>query len=245
VFAAGVHAAVSDLVERFPDTKIEIVYAGCGPFATLALPVLERFTPDQIKLTLIDIHDFSLAAAAKCIDGLGLSAHKIDYVLGDASTYQHPRDSHLVISETMQVRLITEMQTPITLNFAPQLVDGGIFVPERIEVEAALAYKTSQFELPEFESMTSLAVVSPELIRRGEHRPFGGSIRLPKSGSSATKASVAMRTKITVYRDYRLTDNESGLTMYLLLPDDRIEDAETVEFHFIDGEKPRWQIEYK
>ena len=39
-FMRGVHAAVAEARRRFPGTPVEILYAGCGPLAPLALPVV-------------------------------------------------------------------------------------------------------------------------------------------------------------------------------------------------------------
>ena len=60
IFIRGVNAAISSLRLHFSDTPLEILYAGCGPWATLLLPLLGRFPPDEFTLYLLDFHQRSL-----------------------------------------------------------------------------------------------------------------------------------------------------------------------------------------
>ncbi|MEP4485098.1 hypothetical protein [Marinobacter alexandrii] len=138
-FIRGVSAAIETLQLRFPDTSLEILYAGCGPFATLVLPLLGRFTPGDLSLHLLDVHQRSLDSVSLLIEEFGLGAHNIQLIKADACNYDHPRALHLVVAETMQKSLEQEPQFAVTANLAPQLHAEGVFIPQRIEVRLCLA----------------------------------------------------------------------------------------------------------
>ena len=138
-FIKGIYLAIHELLLRFPDQKINILYAGCGPFATILLPILPLFKADQLQVTLIDIHPESV----KFVKELFAKLHLLSFVdcisVNDAISYRYPSPNlHMVISETMFHALLTEPQVAITRNLAPQLVTGGIFIPEEVTVEAVI-----------------------------------------------------------------------------------------------------------
>lgn len=139
-FLQGVHAAIREAQRRFPGQCIEVLYAGTGPYATLALPLMPLFTPDEVRFTLLDIHSHCLDSVATLVTGFGFEDFVREYVTADACHYRYPdsRPLHVVVSETMQLALAKEPQVAITLNLAPQLTPGGLLVPEQIHVRACL-----------------------------------------------------------------------------------------------------------
>ena len=139
VFLRGIDAAIRSAISRFPNTRIRILYAGCGPFATLLLPLLTNFKESAFDIQLIDIHQRSLDSAAAVARHFGLSDYHMQTTRADASSYRHADKFHLIIAETMQKSLEQEPQYAVTANLAPQLVAGGIFIPEKIVVELRLA----------------------------------------------------------------------------------------------------------
>ncbi|MBI5413502.1 hypothetical protein HZA42_04110 [Candidatus Peregrinibacteria bacterium] len=62
-FAHGLKDAIKEAQNRFRGEVIRVFYAGCGPFAPLALTQTAVFSPDEIKFTALDIHHYSVELA--------------------------------------------------------------------------------------------------------------------------------------------------------------------------------------
>lgn len=139
-FIKGVYQAICELQIRFPAQRLHILYAGCGPYATLLLPVLPLFAPEDVDVLLLDINAHSLQSVTGLLPLMGLEAYSIKMLQADAIQYQSPesRPLHMVISETMFHALIREPQVSITGNLAAQLQEGGILIPE--EINLSLVY---------------------------------------------------------------------------------------------------------
>ena len=236
-FLRGISAALLAARQRFPDGPVEILYAGCGPFATLAIPLTTRFKADQIRFTLLDIHARSLESARRVIEAFGMEDYVLQYVQSEAASYVHPRPLHMVITETMQKALSKEPQVAITLNLAPQLCPGGIFIPERVTIDAYLCAPDKEpvpgsrdrdetasatrraggarvklgrvFELTA-ENAIGLAKMSGQGRRYAEAYLLAAAIDLPKEITEGLR--LALSTTITVFEMMTLGEYESGLT---------------------------------
>ncbi len=64
VFIRAAYAAIKVAQARCANGPLEILYAGCGPFATLLLPLLRRFDTNELTVHLLDIHQRSLDSVA-------------------------------------------------------------------------------------------------------------------------------------------------------------------------------------
>ena len=84
-FMRGLRAAVADATRRFPGQAIEVLYAGCGPFATLALSLIVERDPSEVQLTLVDVHERSLDAARRLYERLDALAYIRRFVHADAA----------------------------------------------------------------------------------------------------------------------------------------------------------------
>lgn len=264
----GIQAAILEAQRRFPDTAIEIIYAGCGPFAPLAIPLTGQFTPAELQFTLLDIHERSLDAAQRVFQAFGASAFVRDYRQCDAASYQHaaPHVIHLVVVEAMQAALEKEPQVAITLNLAPQLCAGGIFIPERIVVSCHLCDLTNEFsplpvEAGAANSLPGVGVRDKVRTRLGNvlELTAGSCLNLltPSGGSEHRGASLTpkavievpkdldgefnlmLSTTIHVFDSIALNDYESGLTCPRILYDlGKLRGGMRIEFAYQLGDKP-------
>src|SRR5215213_3996913 len=94
-FLRGAYAALLKVYERFRGEKIEILYAGCGPFATFAVLLATQFSADRVQFTLVDIHCRSLDSAAQIFQACGLRDHVRNYIQADAAVYVPPKSPHI------------------------------------------------------------------------------------------------------------------------------------------------------
>jgi hypothetical protein len=265
-FLRGLHAAILEARERFPEFTIEILYAGCGPFAPLAVPLTSRFSPDEIRFTLLDVHERSLDAAWRVFQALRKSAFVRDYVRCDAASYEHaaPHAVHVVVVEAMQAALEREPQVAITTNLAPQLCPGGIFIPERITVDCCLCDVAKEF--PALPAGTDAADSLPAGTggRRRVHLgrvldlTAAGCCDLSVSSSGGEHGATSLATTllhvpedldgefhlmlltaITVFDSIALDEHESGLTSPRILFDaDKVRGGQVMEFEYHLGDEP-------
>lgn len=139
-FAGGVREAIKAAQEQCPGEPIEVLYAGTGPFAPLALLQTPFFSADEVRFTLIDIHPAALECLAKIISVLGLEPYIEAIIEADATQWQPPggEQYHMVVTEVMQRSLITEPQVGVTEAIVRHLRPGGVLVPERIDLSLCL-----------------------------------------------------------------------------------------------------------
>lgn len=240
VFIRGIYAAIEALKSRFPKIPLEILYAGCGPFATLLLPILSKFSVGEINLNLLDIHQRSIDSVELLLTHLGLDAYTVRTFKDDACCYKHDQKLHLVVAETMQKSLEQEPQFAVTANLAPQLCPGGIFIPQRIEVALCLAdleYEKEQFNqspqadpsVSDFDKLrhpiATVCTLTPEnatvQIGKARHSPHTGVLELQPTtvtippAADTGRLDAALFTRVTVFESYRLADYESEITLPL------------------------------
>jgi hypothetical protein len=264
VFIQGVHEALQILLKQNPNGSINILYAGCGPYATQLLPLLSLLDHRCFTITLLDIHISSLNCVKTLISSFGLDMFSINYVHADATTFQHTSKFDLILSEVMQKALEQEPQVSVTANLAPQLTAQGFFIPERIDIELALIDLVKEHksyeELGFVDSNYQLKIKSRKSIANifsltsGNANAFVSSA-VTRVNTRAIKLSnvtfpsdfsnyndVVLFTRIKVFNHHCLCDYECDLTLPRRLNDLDIQSSKTFEVNYILGNYPKFEF---
>lgn len=223
----GVYRAICELQKTFPGQQLHILYAGCGPYATLLFPLLTLFEPDKLKCTILEINSFSIQHAQSTAEALDFQEYDLRFREEDAIHYKSPETIHLLISETMFNALLREPQLRIVANLAPQLHQKGLMVPEEIRVE--LHYSAMSQE-PYFDNLadscdgkTSLAVYGgplfsltkdhhfSKLIAEGNFLFLSERFDFPEK-LAAEKPDICIFTHIRAFGELSIGLGESSLT---------------------------------
>ena len=253
-FLRGVHQAILSAQEKFPHQPIEVLYAGCGPFAPLAIPLVTRFGPDHLQFTLLDIHGRSIESVRRIIHRLGFDAYVRDYVQADAATYVYQPQAalHIAIIETMQKALEKEPQVANTANISPQLCPGGILIPEKISVDACLVDTSKEFsvlpaeidETKEFETER----VRIKLGRLLELTSQNATDSLPPvtvniPGELDRKLELMLVTTVNVFDSMVLGEYESAITYPVPVREfDQNDFGTQIGFQYSIGSKPGFRF---
>ena len=259
-YLKGVYAAVLEAQRRFPARPIEILYAGCGPFATLATSLVRRFSAEQIQLNLLDVHSRSLESVRHLFETLGIGNYVSRYIQSDATTYVHPSPLQIIIVEAMQRGLTKEPQVALTANLAHQLSPEGIFIPEQITVDACLYDPGKEFltlpaeanASPESQQSLRVRINLGRVMEVTARDSIGwlGKTDLPPvvldiPESVGSNLRVLLATKIKVFAAFVLEEYDSGLTNPLLLHDVSLARGGTrLEIAYCLGSKPGFKYQW-
>jgi hypothetical protein len=243
-FVRGVDAAVTELRRRFPNEPLDILYAGCGPFAPLIVTLLDRYSPDDLRITLLDIHQLSLDAAAGMLGDLGLADFIEGLVRDDPSVYRSPTTPDFVICAILSQALAEEPQVVVTANLASQVTDGGIFLPQRIMVDLCLVDPGPELGLTEMKAdrimLGRLLDLNAEAIQQGTPVDLTPVVvQLPDV--ELAKYQSLLLTTVEVFGPFVLRDRDSGITYPFrrnlrgLIAGDRL------EFTYVTGDNPHFE----
>ncbi|MFT6503563.1 MAG: putative RNA methylase [Crocinitomicaceae bacterium] len=170
-FLKGIFKAITQALETNKDTPLEVLYAGCGPLSTLIIPLLPHFNSDQLRITLIDIHEESMTSSKKIIEHLELNDFFVSLKTCDATKYAHPRKIDLLITETMDKGLTREPQASISEHLCQQLSTEGILIPKQISLYTGTAVYS---ELPRYNPSVTTENVAIDI----EHKQSLFSVNL-------------------------------------------------------------------
>jgi len=248
VFLRGIHKALLQLKKEFPGRKINILYAGCGPYATLLTPFTSLFSSEELAFYMLDISQVSLDSVERLYTALGLNDYIEDVICTDATTYMFPEDitMHLVISETMQRALAKEPQVPIMLRLIPQMADNTIFIPEEITVSLVLRSWEEEERGLSTIGYTPVRMLLGPVYSIGrdncrEHVPC--TIQIPLETGKFN--SLNLFTDVTVFNDEKLSAFNSGINLPLKIASVIGKNGKAIKFRYELSNSPKFHYEWE
>lgn len=253
-FIRGTHAAIIDTRNRFPDRPARVLYAGCGPYATLAAPLMAIFSSAEATFTLLDVHPESISSAKSIMDTLGIDESATRFETIDAASYRicpdHPPD--VILIEIMQACLESEPQVAITRHLLKQ-APHAILVPEDVRIELTLVDLSHEFAMDGLEqnrdpiqreriAVASVFIVNPETVNSWDsncrNRLLAATVRIPEHLEK--NYQLMLFTVIRIYKSHILKDYDSGLTCPKILSiDGTFQPGDTIQFYYELGRQPR------
>jgi hypothetical protein len=210
---------------------VHVLYAGTGPFATLVLPLLSRYSPAELQLSLLEINPDSFAFVQGVFQQLAAEDYVSHWLHDDATSCRIPApgEMDILLSETMQMGLKKEQQVPIVWHLLRQLSADVLLIPEAIDLELVIEYSTDDLHLPWEKSYNRLGNIYrlDKSIAEVELAPgqSPADLSFPKKTihvpavQPATASALKVLTEIQVLGETRIRLNESGLTIPWI-PDD-------------------------
>ena len=255
-FIRGINEAIKDKINT--QKPIHILYAGTGPFATLILPFIFRYSKQEIKYTFLEINPFSFKILQNVISKLGLEDYDITLLKADATKYKiDPKNEpDIIISETMQNALAKEQQVPIFLNLMSQVKKDTLFIPEKIEIYLALkkaGIPIEEVHKKHYQKEIKLFDVSNEAIfpSNKSKQSIAKAISFAKKQTVIESEKlkdidqITIITEIQVYKNEKIDINESSLTTPIFIQDipTPINGSITVDTEYKISAEPK--LEYK
>lgn len=251
-FVRGVYQAIKDK-QKENNNPVHLFYAGTGPFATLILPILSRISPEEIRLTLLDVNEKTLDYLNCVIEELSIEPYIDQIICADASTYQFDVNQQIdvLVSETMQHGLVKEQQVPIMINLVSQLSQDSIVIPNNIQLD--LAQMNSSSELyPEakrhlvYKRLKRLLDFTPEFIRTidTKQKNFALCSQIDFLDDQKGYDRLVILTSIQVYKDEWIHVDLSGLTIPKFLLDlNREKNRKHISLSYVIKEQPNFELE--
>jgi len=250
-FITGTFKAVKFLLQKNNNKPVHILYAGTGPFATLVMPLITIFKPSEIQFTLLEVNPKSIESLKKTIKSFNAESYVKDIFQTDASIFKVPSPNFIdiVLIECMQHALVREPQVAITYNLVSQLNENVILIPEQISLHIALIdsekknnyllnSKSTERKLDFYTNIKPVFVLDKKIINDNSENIFPKiEVVLPKK-TIENSDILAITTEITIYKNKKLTIDDSGLTIPLILSYLKNQRIKGVTSQYIINESP-------
>ncbi|HEX6124292.1 MAG TPA: hypothetical protein VFZ23_02865 [Pyrinomonadaceae bacterium] len=242
-FLRGVFDAITELRHRITDRPVRVLYAGCGPFAPLVVPVMSVLPSEAAQFTLLDIHEQSIVSAERVVRHLGLGDRVQAFVVADATRYRidHHSQPDLMIVEMMRAVLESEPQVAVTghlLSEAP----GAMIVPQEVKIDLVLVDPSREHSVNETAPARDRVPLRTVFYLGRDDLGSGseGSVTVRIPDFDPNRYRLTLFTTVEVYGDHMLKDYDSGITCpKKLRMDGEIRSGDEIEFTYETGRRPK------
>lgn len=238
-FLRGIYQAIQDKLQT--QSNVRILYAGCGPYATLISPLTTQFQNSELSITLVDINEESIDSVSQLIAAWSLEEQIENVISADLTDpylkFDQPFD--IIISETMQFALRNECQVPITRNLIRFLKPEGLFIPESITIDACLVDSASS-EHSKSKPKLKLGRVYDLNSKKVPEENLSTILKVPETRYKLLQ----LFTEIRVYKDTVIEAYDSGLTMPYYIDHFTHSKPKQIRFQYIESTRPNWEVEY-
>jgi len=239
-FCRGLYSAIKDCLAKQQIAKpIHVIYAGTGPLATLAIPAMMQFKPDQVQFTLLEINPVSYAKLQELLTWLDLNAYVKELVLTDAATWKVTDTADIVVSETMNGGLRNEPQIAIMLNLVNQMPENTLLIPEEITVALATPRKENEplllKELGRFNRESYREIIAGSSTDKWSFK------EIVYEPEEEIGSKLVLTTNITVYKTDKLGYNDCSLTLPYSVKGD-FRQAKALSFAYKLGEQTGFNV---
>ncbi|MFK7784632.1 MAG: hypothetical protein AB8B56_05945 [Crocinitomicaceae bacterium] len=237
-FLRGTKQAIETKLKE--SASVHLLYAGTGPFATLILPLLSHFSSNQLQVTLLDVNPTSVENVTQLIDRFNFKNHVQEIRCADATktTFEKASEFDILLSETMQHALQSELQVVITSHLLNQMEADTILIPQSIELGIVSANSDSM----KVQHVDHFLKVDAHFLRSHRDIQAGWYIEQridSKKLQFRANELLAISTKIQVHENEQIEWNESGLTTLKIIgvPED-FQNTNEVAIRYVISPEP-------
>ncbi|QNN40291.1 SAM-dependent methyltransferase [Pedobacter roseus] len=239
-FVRSLYAAIKEKLTQKAG-PVQVMYAGTGPFAALALPVMMHFSPAEVQFTMLEINQQTYDILQQVLEAFNLRDYIAKCEIADATIYQLENTNiDIVLSETMSRALIKEPQVAIMLNFAKQLPSDTIFIPEEISV----GLSTQQKSGAEPKLIKPLIEFNTALRQKLVDNTVGFNWQFDEvivESDVEKDEQLYLSTEIKVYKDNFLGFNDCSLNILERIKTDKL-DPKKIKFRYVLKETPGFMV---
>ena len=251
-FIRGCVLAVDHVLQTRSHRPVHILEAGCGPLGTLILPLLAHFRPEELVVSVVDLHHEAVESVRLLAGHLKFLPGVRESICGDIAQVSLESTADLVLTETMNVALSSEPQVAITRALVRQHPDA-VLLPQSIRIDLVLidwAAESGSFPLQVGDRIVLGTVfelnarTAKELVEDNGWLP-AGRIQIPDSVDP--RYTLFLTTYLTVFDDVGFGDYDSQITTPVPLQQPGAEPlrlGDTLQFSYRLGDTPGlvWQV---